>query len=119
MKALALLGLLAVVACGGTLEPSPPCATDAGIGDVVSDTATDTTADAGSPCLLLCDSIAGWTCGSRILGSPESCDPQAPTCGCLGAIGYVCHGVPADDATSCAKCGTRCNSTPDAGAGEQ
>ena len=113
--------LSVLVACGGNVEPPPPCSTDAGFvvdasPDVVDDAATP---DANAACKLVCDPQApGWVCGGRILGCPDAgpcCDLQAPGCGCLGDLGYFCSGQPSDDATSCAKCGTRCNSTPDAG----
>lgn len=113
----ALVLVVLAVACGGTVETPAPCATDAGLTvDAVADTTTDTTnPDTGTVCVLLCDSDVGWFCGGRVLGCFDAgspcCDPQRPTCGCFPNVGYLCGGALADDATSCAACGLRCNST--------
>ncbi len=108
--------VLLVVACGGTVESPAPCAGDA---QTPTDANTDTVdaqgkPDTSAPCTLLCDPLEGWVCGGRVIGcfdAGQCCDLQAPGCGCFAGVGYLCAGVPADDATSCAKCGVRCDSS--------
>lgn len=84
---------LSVAACGG-VAPTPTPAPDAGQ-DATPDQQTDVAVDV-------------------VQDVTQDAPVEAPFCECVGAdFGtYVCDGVQAPDAESCAYCGGHCQSTP-------